>query len=207
MCVLPISAFTTTPAICHNWFACSHLISPRGEPFLSTIQLCIYIFCYYCYDLFIYRRVFFFFWGGVGGSVSKFLWKYTLPAAYNGESQAEDASLPWSWWQVASLPWGDAGRYWHVGLFAHRSISGSCQCPVKLLGLLFCAGLVVRGNQGFLVGTHPFISHYLGAWLEGASYGFPAQNPLRNSSSGILTLRWFRFDPGTACWISSAVIS
>lgn len=66
MCVLPISAFTTTPAICHNWFACSHLISPRGEPFLSTIQLCIYIFCYYCYDLFIYRR-FFFFWGGGWG--------------------------------------------------------------------------------------------------------------------------------------------
>lgn len=44
LCVLPISAFPTTPAICHKWFALSHLISPRGKLFLNGIQLFVFWF-------------------------------------------------------------------------------------------------------------------------------------------------------------------
>lgn len=128
--MLPISAFTTTLAICHKRFACSHLTSPR-ELFLSEIQLCIYFL------LLLLRRVF------LGwGSVSKFLSFFgSTPCLLLiiGKVRLKMHPLSWSWGQVASLPWGDAGWRWHVGLFAHRSISRSCQCPVKLLGLLSCA--------------------------------------------------------------------
>lgn len=83
MCVLPISAFPTTPAICHKWFVLSHLICLREEPFLNGIQLFAFRFF---------------------GRVSKFPRKHTLLTACAGESWAEDAPLPWLWGRWCLCP-------------------------------------------------------------------------------------------------------
>ena len=112
MCVLPISAFPTILAICHKWFALSHLISPRGELFLNRIK-CLFFFFFF-------------------GRVSKIPYKYTPFAAYAGESQdlfkllvlllstslmgqtqsrhpSGNVSLP------CPIPWGMAGKHWCWG--------------------------------------------------------------------------------------------